>query len=137
MLQPFNLNQSRKGYLEGRREVLQFKINGQSGELNHLINHRRVMGPNSSMVAFETGLRVYNTSKGRKVKQSEEPLKPDPVQDRPQFKNTPKIDRQEFPSFLLSPKEAEQRKKQSSFYLRPGLFKSTDSPPGKLIVSAQ
>lgn len=120
-----------------KREVVQFKVNGQSGEFNHLINHRRVAGPNSSMLAFETALRSQEEKKDKKSKRLEDQAPKDSTANRPRFRSFPKKDRNLFPAFVVSPKEMEQRKKQHPFYLKEGIFQSTDEYPGKYIVSAQ
>lgn len=130
------MNRSKDARLETKKELISFKVNGQSGEFEHLINHRRVQGANSSMLAFETCLRSYDS----KVKHISRRSKTDAEQPaslvRPQFSSLPKVDRGEFPQFVVTAKEAEKLKKSNAFYTKPGIIRPAASPSGKQTVTA-
>lgn len=136
MPQAFNVGEQKTKATETKKLVVQFKVNGQSGEFAHLINHRRIGCPNESMAAFETGLRAYDNKLSKSMTQNEGNHAKQRISDRPKFYNFPKIDRGEFPHYLVTQKEMEKLKKINPVYANENLIHTFKPPSNKLMLSA-
>ena len=131
MIQPFHFNESSPSASTNiKKQVIGFRINGQSGDFNHLINKRRIRVGNESMVSFETGLRDYSLIKSKNGSNKGIP--------KEKFDSIPIVDRKEFPQFVMTKKDFE--KKQKLFpNMKEGLYKEIVGSTGRqeIVYSAQ
>lgn len=107
-------------------------MNGQSGEFAHLINRRKITLANASMAAFETGLRSYENKRAKSIGQIEENYNGQAMKDRPIFQALPKIDRGDYPYYLVTQKELEKYKKTNPVYSNDRLLHPL-KPPSTMV----
>lgn len=115
---------------------MEFHVNGQSGEFQHLINHRQYYLGNPSLVSFETGLRDYSKENIAGQRQKE---KTQSTSVKSGFSPLPFIDRKEFPNIAIEKKRAESLKKTNPFYSKESLLwkEASIDPKSLILVSAQ
>lgn len=106
---PFSFD-LRSGNDQTKKKItVDFKSNGHGGEFGQLINHRKVVKPNPTMLAFETGLRqshpAFSINKGRRSSakaedsdgQGQRKRLSSSVSDKKLFSSIPARDKKEFP----------------------------------------
>ena len=130
---PFNLHESSKPFKHEKKQVVQFKTNGNPGEFWPFINHRVLEAPNECQLAFETNLRSYNAPKLKVLSRPDSGVGKT-TQDAPPFTNLPLKERHQYPFYRITRKEMDTFKKLNPSIPKESVVLKEDSTNPKSLI---